>query len=252
MSITYQDLEQVIENNRMVKVVVEYEQGGQSNHRLAKSICGDFMFMIKGRRRTGTRITVYDLDRIKSIRKINNKINLKLKWEKQIKRLIHILNDSGLWQHWKKYAEIALDIGYDNMKKAHELSWQHFEDLSYGQQELKRAENVKQIDSRLVGTNEEGKTYMVNEIIWNFSHIPKIKKMYFGKYQNESILNEISNAIDNNKEYNTGTIRAGYDVSFSYNPESKKAWYSEEFKDCGNGHYYLALSKTHAIHYEDD
>lgn len=43
-----------------------------------------------------------------------------------------------------------------------------------------------------------------------------------------------------------------YDVGFSYNPKQKKAWYSEEFKNCSNGHYYLALNNTHAFFIEND
>ena len=46
--------------------------------------------------------------------------------------------------------------------------------------------------------------------------------------------------------------RSSYDVSFSYDPKLQHAWYSEEYKNCGNGHYYLALDETHALFYEDD
>ena len=31
-----------------------------------------------------------------------------------------------------------------------------------------------------------------------------------------------------------------------------RGFYSEEFKGCGNGHYYLLFDATHAIFYEDD
>jgi hypothetical protein len=46
--------------------------------------------------------------------------------------------------------------------------------------------------------------------------------------------------------------RTSYDVHYTYNAKEKKAFYSEEFKDCGNGHYYLAIDNTHALFYEDD
>jgi hypothetical protein len=32
----------------------------------------------------------------------------------------------------------------------------------------------------------------------------------------------------------------------------KLAWYSEEYRGCLNGHYYLMFDATHAIFYEDD
>ena len=30
------------------------------------------------------------------------------------------------------------------------------------------------------------------------------------------------------------------------------AWYSEEYKGCLNGHYYIALDEKHVWFYEDD
>lgn len=84
----------------------------------------------------------------------------------------------------------------------------------------------------------------------------KIKKMTFHKGKNdkfitESILKEINAAMQNKTPY-SAKGKNGYDVSFEYDPSLQKAWYSEEYKDCGNGHYYLALNDTHAIFCEDD
>lgn len=44
--------------------------------------------------------------------------------------------------------------------------------------------------------------------------------------------------------------RKAYDCTLS--KENGKAWYSEEYKNTGNGHYYLALDANHAIFSEDD
>lgn len=49
--------------------------------------------------------------------------------------------------------------------------------------------------------------------------------------------------------------RGSYDYSVSGEVGKDgimRAWYSAEFKDCGNGHYYLMLDERHAIHAEDD
>lgn len=43
-----------------------------------------------------------------------------------------------------------------------------------------------------------------------------------------------------------------YDNSVEYNPEGERAWYSEEYRGCGNGHYYLLLDEKHAAFREDD
>ena len=45
---------------------------------------------------------------------------------------------------------------------------------------------------------------------------------------------------------------ANYDNSIEYKPDDKRAWYSEEYLRCGNGHYYLLLDEKHAAFREDD
>ena len=43
-----------------------------------------------------------------------------------------------------------------------------------------------------------------------------------------------------------------YDYSISTDPENKKAWYSAEYKWCGNWHYYIMLDWDTALFMEDD
>ena len=42
-----------------------------------------------------------------------------------------------------------------------------------------------------------------------------------------------------------------YDISMSIQADGS-AFYSEEYRNCGNGHYFLLLDARHAIHLEDD
>ena len=42
-----------------------------------------------------------------------------------------------------------------------------------------------------------------------------------------------------------------YDISMSIDTDGR-AFYSEEYRNCGNGHYFLLLDERHAIHVEDD
>ena len=58
----------------------------------------------------------------------------------------------------------------------------------------------------------------------------------------------------NNESY-SHSWRKGYDNSIEFrlcDDGKKRGWYSEEFKNCGNGHYYLALDERRAIFCEDD
>ena len=84
----------------------------------------------------------------------------------------------------------------------------------------------------------------------------KIKTMIFHKSRwdnakTEHIRQNIAEALKNKTSYQCRGSN-GYDVSFEYDAEKNKAWYSEEYVGCGNGHYYLALDSTHAIYYEKD
>ena len=58
------------------------------------------------------------------------------------------------------------------------------------------------------------------------------------------------------KDYSSGRTdkwdKTSYDVSFQLKAKERKAWYSEEYRGCGNGHYYLALNHSCALFYEHD
>ena len=64
---------------------------------------------------------------------------------------------------------------------------------------------------------------------------------------------EIKKALDNKGKYSC-SWRYKYDCSVEVNAteEVQRAWFSLEYKDCGNGHYYLLLNDNLAIFAEDD
>lgn len=163
-------------------------------------------------------------------------------WEKSWRRALKMLEESGLWEEVKQDIEVALAVGYEKMKAAYAASWT----------EGDRGAAVKAVDERLVETDDEGKEHFDSSIVW-YMHIPaKIKAMWFGKHErNDHYKNQIAEAMRNKTPLHFRTT-AGYDVSVEYNPDLKKMWYSEEYRGCGNGHYYLALNATHALFYEDD
>ena len=97
---------------------------------------------------------------------------------------------------------------------------------------------------------EDGKKCINTSYVYEMSEIT-LKPMYFGKYANKKVKEEIAENIANKTEYKY-SCRVSYDVSFSYDPKIGKAYYSEEYRDCGNGHYYLALDNNTALFCEDD
>ena len=59
------------------------------------------------------------------------------------------------------------------------------------------------------------------------------------------------NALNEKRKYSMRWT-VSYDNSVEYNPDGNRAWYSEEYRGCGNGHYYLLLDEKHAAFREDD
>ena len=58
------------------------------------------------------------------------------------------------------------------------------------------------------------------------------------------------------EEARSEAMTKGYDVTYTIDKaeEGKRrgAWLSNEYRNCGNGHYGLLLDATHAVFYEDD
>jgi hypothetical protein len=178
------------------------------------------------------------------------------KWVRSWTNVLNRLEKSGLWEDVASDVRIALAVGYDKMKQAYTQYWERhdYEDLT--NEDRHNAGKIKEIDERLVGYREDGTIYANTSIIWYMSKIAKVKKMHFGKkWYNDNKLGQIELHLMDKLPITVSTdgrMTGGYDVTFNYQPEDNKAWYSEEYRGCGNGHYYLALDGTHALFYEDD
>lgn len=197
----------------------------------------------------------------------------KEKWEKAYKKIVKLLSESGLWVDIKERAEVFLKYGYDVWKKIRQL--EHDTDYSgldnyciekVGMKHYKIEDKdlalklAKEYYLSIYGDYiEKYPEYFYPSGAINLGSfeyaIPTFKSMYFGKYSNNYYKSEIKKGFSENQKVSFRTDRTdgtGYDVSFEYDPERKMAWYSEEYRDCGNGHYYLALNGSQAIFCEDD
>jgi hypothetical protein len=240
---------QILGDNRLTKVYVVTRDGKKDIRRIAKGINGDILLMMHNSKRSGS--FLWTQSWIKDIIPINKKeIKIEDQWLKQINKAINILENSGLWVDYLNDLKIAKDIGFEKINKAEKIYWETIEGLGYDENKKTNIEKIKEIDDRLI-CNNEGNISPKTNILFYLSRVLKIKKMNFGLH-NARILLEIKNALQDKKYYHSGTCQCRYDVSFEYNPNTNKAWYSEEYKNCGNGHYYLALNDTHAMYYEDD
>ncbi len=243
-----------------IRVKICYKNGSIFERRISNEGKSLFVYS-QGRKRYGQRF--YDFTQFSTIEiKENKPENKEEKWRKSWTRVKNMLEISGLWQDMLKDVKTALDIGYEKIQLAYKQDGtdntdENKKELEYGENNRINAEKIKEIDERLIGYNDKNEPYALSSILWYMTRPARIKKMYFGKNRNADILQGITNALKENKKYSIGENGnsyngQSYDTSFEYNPKIKSAWYSEQYRGCGNGHYYLALNPTHALFYEDD
>lgn len=178
-------------------------------------------------------------------------------WHRKIKRVINALEKSGLWPDLKVQFENLYKMSLQDRKAIIDLECQAY-DLK-PEEYNKAIENWADKYPFIVQQNPHDGSYYYNSkgylrivpfYIDEMSYV-QTKSMYFG-WQNKSIKEEIKKNLAEKHNYSTGRIRTNYDVTFEYDANNNKAWYSEEYKDCGNGHYYIALNESMALFVEND
>lgn len=251
MLASLEDITKIVREARRAEAVFTRTDGTKGTARLAISCYGGLMVMAKGKRNRGYPIS--DFIRREQVADLHLKEAGKEKkseadtWRASWENVLARLEKSGLWAEYKEQVKTALAVGYDKIKKAYEVYWgDEYKDRREGI----TARKIQAIDPRLV-VMEDGNMYADTSVIGYMNTPAKVKKMYFSKYGNELSLKKIAAALAAHEDCSESG-RASYDVSFRYQAKDNKAWYSEEYKNCGNGHYYLALDATHAVFYEDD
>lgn len=225
------------------KINAVLKDGTKKRLRLGKTAYGELIYMKPKSRKRGYYLNELDIVSYT----LPKKLNIKLKWEHSIDRAIAMLEESGLWEDLLARLKIARAVGYEKIQEAYTIYWRKGEGVTYSEQDKINARDIGEIDKRLLTEDGTANT----DILWYMHRPLKIMKMVFDEYNNDAKLKAIQEAMRNKEEYHErGDYQ--YDNSFEYSPKQNKAWYSREFRGCGNGHYYLALNGTHAMFYEDD
>lgn len=83
--------------------------------------------------------------------------------------------------------------------------------------------------------------------------IKRIKTANFHSNNKDYIKQKIEESIKNKAPY-FYSWRKQYDNSIEvrFGDDYIRGWYSEEYKNCGNGHYYFLLDECHVLYSEDD
>ncbi len=219
-----------------------------------------------GSRKWGGTWTVEDFIEAFTVN-VKAKVDEATAWERRVKNVIKKLDASGLWPHIKKEFEELLEIGFERRAALKDVYWNREDDNlrklmdAIIHKEDGAVERYNAAFERLYGKfmNEIPFAFRKgNRGVWDVRTCflyemseARTKSMYFGKWRNADIKAAIADALANKRKY-SAEARTSYDVRFSYDPENDSAYYSEEYKDCGNGHYYIAIDGNTALFCEDD
>lgn len=172
-------------------------------------------------------------------------------WQKRLKRARKSLETSGLWPEW-----LARIRNMQTMTWEDRLAMKNVFD--------KRYDCPRPSDAEMHGAwvpfaakypfafthDSRGYLQIDTNYIWEMSEC-RLKSMYFGKASNSFVKRNLRSAISGGLPYRYH-VQAGYDVTVEYIPDKQAAFYSEEYRGTGNGHYYLALDHNTAMFCEDD
>ena len=229
------------------KAVVRFGRYSQNND----------MIFIYGRRRKNYGWIITEQEFLANYTIMKTRATEKSKWEHNVDRVIKTLEKSGLWDNILEVFRNLKKLGWDKRKELSE-EWNNIEDRSEykdGHYHNTAEYNVwlDKVEKEypfLISVDEHGERYVSSQYFWEMSYA-QLKNMYFGKWYNKDRKEEIAKCLAEKKPLRF-CERVSYDVSFEYNAELGKAWYSEEYKGCGNGHYYLALDNNLALFCEND
>ena len=220
--------------SKKIEKYVYVSEGKKHEIRLFISVNNDICFAPKGRRKYGYVVYVSEMDKWDSLTKVNkgNKTDLVKRMRKRAESGIEMLNESGLWLDIKKELMKFIDLSNDDIRRDF-------------------------IDGDIY------ETYLTKKYDWLKSYqvffALKAKKCWknpsFDKYDlsKDNVIDYFKRSISDKKPIRF-TWRNVYDNTLEILNDNGiyRGFYSEEFRGCGNGHYYLLFDATHAIFYEDD
>ena len=220
--------------SRKIEKYVYVSEGEKHEIRLFISKENYICVAPKRARKYGYVVSVSEMDKWDSLTKVNkgNKTDLVKRMRKRAESGIEMLNESGLWVDIKKELMKFIDLSDDDIRRDF-------------------------IDGDVYETYRTKKYDWLNSYQVFFSL--KAKKCWknpsFGKYDfsKDNIIDYFKRSISDKKPIRF-TWRNVYDNTLEILSDNGiyRGFYSEEFRGCGNGHYYLLFDATHAIFYEDD
>ena len=235
-----EEIKAIVNHNYSKPYRVNLIGGGSKIVRLWKSQDGRIAILGKGKKKWGHELSCYDhYEDWATLRLVeHDEIDYYKRFVKRATDALKMLNESGLWSDIKQSIEHFFALTESEQKEL-------VNDIMTDSYELFYHEIYK----------ENGKYSWVSgyQVFESFVRKTCWKSIAWHKWERERMSAEVAECIKNGTDFHR-RWENGYDNSVEIaNRDGKKlAWYSEEYRGCGNGHYYLMFDATHAIFYEDD
>ena len=235
-----EEIKSIVTNNYAKPYRVNLIGGGSKIVRLWKADDGRIAIMGKGRKKWGHELSCYDhYEDWATLRLVeHDEIDYYKRFVKRATDALKMLTESGLWPDIKQSIEHFFALTESEQKEL-------VNDIMTDSYELFYHEIYK----------ENGKYSWVHgyQVFESFVRKTCWKSIAWHKWERERMSAEVAECIKNGTDFHR-RWENGYDnsVEIANRDGEKLAWYSEEYRGCGNGHYYLMFDATHAIFYEDD
>lgn len=223
----YNKAANIISSSDSKNFSVLLEDGKKENLKLFVSY-GYICRYKKGSNRKGFMLTNYEVSKWVSVTPIEPESHAKIVI-KFLTTSVKYMRNSGLWSDCMDEFSKLIELGEKGIEDFLSLGFDEQRDF------LEKYTGVR--------------TLFVDDLL--VSALKGIKYINYDKYERESVKEKFLNALGSNQEYNYRWTK-GYDNTISVDGEKKRAWYSEEYRGTGNGHYYIALDEKHAIFCETD
>lgn len=224
-----QNILEKLSNNEFVNVKVTYNDGTVEKRCLFMSSTGMVCVFNKGSRKRGVLVDHY-YNQWRSIVAIDKTVKSDVVVvRKFLTKTILMLTKSGLWANIKNDFTVLNNLSNDELSEYIHADY-------HGRELLNSKYGIGYTVDDLLTTARKG-----------------VVSITYNKYERDIVKANFAEAIKNKKEYNH-YWEYNYDcrVSCKQAGNTMMAWYSQEYKGCGNGHYYLAIDESHAIFAEND
>lgn len=216
----------LIHGNNGKKFIITDMNGNKTTKRLFISVQDNICEFAHRSRKKGY---ILDVDNIADIKLyISTKTELDY-FRRNLSNVIKYLSNSGLWQPILNGAIHLSSLSDDEIKSIKDYTKYY---------EYNKENNIK---------------FWSYDCFLSLFGKRAIKTINLHRFQKDEILSRIADAIKNKRNY-AHKWQKGYDnsIELNFDRDISCGWYCEEYRGCGNGHYYFLLDNVHALFCEDD